>query len=287
MSKKVLKTIVTIVSLVNAISHLLMQLKWRVMGENGADLILARTPRVDDTVDEDVMVYLVAGCGNQPAKTFEFLMPDLADYSVTYVNYRPNRGCDVRLIADQVIADIQWHNYRKVLIIGCSIGDYVGRVCGAELGDRVYTVAINPEPDSSLLRPWAKVATRTLTPLARVATIVAGWFSQLQLYSDCGNRFSSDFMVSQFGQIGFRHDAPKVCDNLLGIIVAEPDENGKGRDEFLQGREVMREYFDNVAVYSAVGVGHGNTVKGAAAYKKAWDELWTAAKPVFDDDKAQ
>lgn len=282
MSKKFLGVIVAALT-INAVSHLLMQVKWWLASENGADLVMAQTPRGDGVVDDDVMVYLVAGCGNQPEQAFEFLMPDLADYGVTYVNYRPDRGCDMQLIADQVVADMQWHNYRKVLIIGCSIGDYVGRVCEAELGDRVYTIAINPEPDSSLLKPWAKVATRTLTPLAWAATTAAaGWFSQLQLYSDCGNHFSFDFMVSQFWQIGFRHDAPKACDNLLGIIVAEPDANGKGGDEFLQGREAMRAHFGNVAIYSATGIGHGDTSKGASIYKKAWDKLWAVAKPVFD-----
>ncbi len=281
MSKKLLNIIIPTL-IINAASHLLIQIKWRLAGENGADLVLAQTPREDGVANRGVMIYLVAGCGNQPEQAFEFLMPDLVDYGVTYVNYRPDRGCDMRLIANQVVADIKQHNYQKVLVIGCSIGDYVGRVCEAELGDRVYTIAINPEPDSSLLKPWAKVATRVGVPIGILLTTAAGWVSQWQLYSDCENHFSFDFMVSQFGQIGFRHDAPKACDNLLGIIVAEPDVDDKGEDEFLQGREAMRAYFDNIVVYSAVGAGHGNTVKGASAYKEAWDKLWAVAKPAFE-----
>lgn len=187
----------------------------------------------------------------------------------------------MKLIADQVASDIEKHDYDKVLVIGCSIGDYVGRVCESKF-EHVYTIAFNPEPDSSLLKPWAKVATRVGVPLGKIVTFVLGWGSQWQWYSDCGNHFSSTFMVSQFGQIGYRHDAPRVSSRLLGIIVAEADANGKGEDEFLQGREAMEAYFGNVNIYSAVGVGHANTVKGAEAYKAAWDRLWAEAKPRFD-----
>lgn len=261
--------------LFNSVSYAVTLAVWSAKGENGATLIR----KCFASTKNGLMVYLVAGCGNQPEQAFEFLMDDLAGLGITFVNYRPDRGCDMKLIAEQVIDDIKANDFQKALIISCSIGDYVGRVCEAELGDRVATIPINPEPDSELLKPWAKVATRVLTPIARVLTIVLGWGSQWQGYSDCGNHFSSNFMVSQFHEIGYINDAPRTTKNVLGIIIAEADKNGKGEDEFLRGREAMRKYFGDVPIYSAVGVGHGNTVKGAEAYKKAWGKLWKKVKP--------
>lgn len=277
--KQILAAVIAVAALINAVSYWIALAKWSLGGENGAELVSASWSKPTS----DVAVYLIAGCGNQPEQAFEFVQSDLKDYNVIYVKYRPDRGCDMKLIADQVVEDIEANSYQNVLVVGCSIGDYVGRVCEAELGDRVHTIAVNPEPDSSLLKTWAKVATRVGVPLGRLLTLVMGWGSQWQLYSDCGNTFSANFMVSQFWQIGTCHDAPRVSDNLLGIIIAEADENGKGEDEFLQGREAMQDYFgSDVEIYSATGVGHGNTVKGATAYKAAWDELWKVAKPIVE-----
>lgn len=274
MLKSVIGEVLLIALAVNALSHTVAQCKWAWADENGAELV----PAAWSNPDSEITVYRIAGCGNQPEQAFKFIESDLANYYVVDVNYRPNRGCNMNLIAQQVCDDIEKHHYQKVLIVGCSIGDYVGRVCEAKYRN-VYTIAINPEPDSSLLQPWAKVATRAGVPLARVVGLFLGWGMQWQAYSDCGNHFSLNFMVSQFGQIGYCHGAPRCTDNMLGMVLAEADANSKGADEFLLGRDAMEAYFGpDVPIYSAVGVGHGNTVKGADAYKTAWDQLWPQAK---------
>lgn len=278
-TKKFLAPSIALVVAINAVTYLVAQGIWMLTDQNGADLVSAKW----SNADSPITVYLVAGCGNQPEQAFEFIQDDLKGYNVINVNYRPDRGCDMKLIAQQVIDDIIENDRQRVLVIGCSIGDYVSRVCEAELGDRVYTIAINPEPDSKLLRPWAKVATRAGVPLARLVTFGFGWGLQWQGYSDCGNHFSWNFMMSQFRAIGYCHGAPQTSDNLLGIIIAEADENDKGADEFLKGKKAMQEYFgEEVPIYSAIGAGHGNTVKGADAYRVAWDQLWPGAKAMIE-----
>lgn len=273
--RKVIIAIVVLAMVINSLSYSAALIAWSHNGENGAELEV-RQPANED----GVMVYLVAGCGNQPEQAFELILPDLQEYGLTFVNYRPDRGCDMELIAKQVVENIEQNGYQKVLVIDCSIGDYVGRVCDQRAD--AYTIAFNPEPDACLLKPWAKFATRAGVRLADDATVLMGWLSQIPWYSDCGNHFSTTFMVSQFREIGYRDDVVPASLRMLGIIVAEADANGKGEDEFLQGREAMEAYFGDVDIYSAVGVGHANTVKGAEAYKAAWDQLWAKAKPRFD-----
>lgn len=228
-------------------------------------------------------VYLVAGCGNQPESAFQFILPYLKDYGVTMVDYLPGHVCDMETIAEQVVNDAKLHDYQRILVIGISIGDYVGRIAENRLGKIAYSIGINPEPDSRLLKTWAKVALRVGVPVAEAVSCAAGWLSKIRWYSDCGNHFSSTFIVSQFREIAFRRDAPRVSKRMLGMILAEADQkNGKGEDEFLLGRDAMRKYFGkHVPIYSAKGVGHGNTVKGAFAYERAWKELWARAEPIL------
>ena len=245
----------------NALSFCIARICWYATGECGADFEVMRPAE-----DGEKMYYLVAGCINQPRTAFEFLFDEL-DGGITLVNYHSAKGCSLRTISKQVIKDAKTHNY-QARVIGISIGDYVAR----QVEDAIpgaKSVGINPEPDSSILQPWANAATKVGSVAAEAVSAVAGWASLIPWYNGSGNRFSAAFIADQFRDIGFAYDAPHTTGGTMGIIVSErPD---KGGDEFLRNSSI-KEYFDGIPIAEA-RASHGNTVDMADEFLEAWRSL--------------
>lgn len=262
MMRKFFKLIIVPLLLLNSLSFTLVRAVWYFNGALGAELEVYRPAK-----DGEVMHYLVAGCVNQPHSAFEFLLDEL-DGGITLVNYRATRGCSMKTIAKQVIADAKAHGY-QAKVIGISIGDYVAR-CVEDALPGTESIGINPEPTAEILRPWARAATVVGSTLAEVATVPLGWASVIPWYNGCGNRFSIAFIADQFRDIGFTTNTPKATDGVQGIIISERPGKEEG-DEFLKNSSI-REYFPNAPIVSAK-TGHGNTVDGAAEFLKAWHEL--------------
>lgn len=249
----------------NTLSFCAARLYWYSQGACGADLEVLRP------ADEgEVMYYLVAGCVNQPASAYAFLLDEdeLSDGGITLVNYYSVRGCSMKTIARQVINDAQAYDY-QARVIGISIGDYVSRRVEANIpGATSY--GINPEPTADALHPWAKIATRAGSFVGQIASAAAGWLSVIPWYNGCGNHFSMAFIVDQFRDIGFITDTPKATGGVNGIIISERPGKVEG-DEFLDN-SFIEEYFPDVPVAKAK-TGHGNTVDGAEEFLRAWREL--------------
>lgn len=236
----------------NALSYAAARWSWRRSGQFGAELVVAKP------ADESgVMNYYVAGNVNQPDVAFKFMEDDL-DGGITYVMYREDRGCDMRLIARQVINDARLHNY-KARVIGISIGDLVGRYAEDEL-NRVQTIAINPEPDPRFLKPWARWSLRIGTPIMKVLMVPCGWLSQLPL----ARGFSLAFLADQWWEIAYRSDTPTGKDRLINVICST-------RDQFLNNIFIKQTY-GGVPIEFA-DADHGNTVDMADAYAVAWKRL--------------
>lgn len=250
------------VLLLNTLSFCVARVCWYTFGECGADLEVMRPAE-----DSEKMYYLVAGCVNQPRTAFEFLFDEL-DGGITLVNYRSAKGCSIRTISKQVIADAKKHGY-QARILGISIGDYVSR----QVEDAIpgaKSVGINPEPSSKILRPWANVSTKVGSIVAEAASAVMGWTSLIPWYNGCGNRFSTAFIADQFRDIGFVYDAPHTTSGTVGIIVSERPGEDEG-DEFLDNSKI-REYFDGIPIAEAKA-SHGNTVDMANKFLEAWRSL--------------
>jgi len=155
--KNVGKKLVIALLLVNSLSYVGARAYWYATGAVAAEL-----QRVREVGSSGVMNYFVAGNINQPERAFKFLEEKI-DGGITYVTYAETRGCSMKQIVNQVLADAQQQNC-KVRIFGISIGDYVSRFAESELDD-VETIAINPEPHSKILKPYAGVGLKILTPL--------------------------------------------------------------------------------------------------------------------------
>ena len=227
---------------------------WEHQGKVGAVLEV-----IKPAGESGIMNYYVAGCVNQPKAAFEFMVNDL-EGGVTYVNY-VNRGCDMKMIAEQVIADAREHGY-KARVIGISIGDYVSRWAEHEIG--AETIAINPEPDASLLQPWARYASVAGGAVAKLGAAACGWASLIPFYPSVGGKHSLSFIADQFYGIGTANDAPHSTERTLGVINSD-------EDQFLDNVEIER-YFEGVPVEYAES-DHGNTVDKAPAYIEAWSAL--------------
>lgn len=246
----------------NALSFCVARAYWYVTGEFGADLKVMRPAE-----DDGKMYYLIAGCVNQPQTAFEFLFDEL-DGGITLVNYHSAKGCSIRTISKQVIADAKEHDY-QARIIGISIGDYVSRQVEAAIPG-TKSVGICPEPDSSILRPWANASTKVGSIAVEAISAAAGWASLVPWYNGCGNHFSTAFIADQFRDIGFVYDAPHATIGTVGIIVSERPGKDEG-DEFLDN-STIEEYFYGTPIVEAAA-SHGNTVDMADQFLKAWRSL--------------
>lgn len=213
--------------------------------------------------DGELMFYLVAGCINQPRTAFKFIMDELKEVGgVTLVTYRNTRGCSMATIAKQVVRDAEKHHY-KVVTIGISIGDYVARVVEDTLPE-AKSIPINPEPDSVILQPWARVASKIGSVLVSGLTIPLGWLSLIPWFNGDGNLFSVAFIADQFRDIGFVTNTPRTTSGVLGLIVSE-------YDEYLVN-SIIRSRFPDVPI-AVTPTKHGRTVPNAAEFLKAWREL--------------
>ena len=249
---KMVVPLLTVVAAINAASYAIARWNWRQSGQFGAELVVARP------ADESgIMNYYVAGNINQPDVAFKFMERDL-EGGITYVMYRENRGCDMRLIARQVINDVRLHDY-KARVIGISIGDLVGRYAEDELY-RVQTIAINPEPDPRFLKSWARWSLRIGTPIMKALLVPCGWLSQLPL----ARGFSLAFLADQWWEIAYRSDTPTEEDSLIAVICSN-------RDQFLSNTFIKREYGGIPTEFADAD--HGNTVDMADAYVVAWKRL--------------
>lgn len=243
--------------LINAFSCAVVRGQWHATGGTGANLVVVKPAGESNTMN-----YYVAGCVNQPEAAFEFMVNDL-DGGVTYVNYHATRGCNMKTIADQVIADAKERKYTKVRVIGISVGDYVGRWAEQEL-DNVETIAINPEPSAILLQPWAKTASFWGGHAANVVSYGLGWISLIPFYPTVGGRFSLAFIAEQFCEIGSVNDAPHAVEHTLGVINSTDD-------QFLDNEEIEGYFYEVPVEYAESD--HGNTVDKAAEYIGAWSAL--------------
>ncbi len=250
--KNVGKKLVIALLLVNSLSYVGARAYWYATGGVAAEL-----QRVREVGNSGVMNYFVAGNINQPERAFKFLEEKI-DGGITYVTYAETRGCSMKQIVNQVLADAQQQNC-KVRIFGISIGDYVSRFAESELDD-VETVAINPEPHSKILKPYAGVGLKILAPLMEGATVPFGWLSHIP----CIRGFSFAFLADQWRDLSYCFDAPHVTTNTLGVICSSDD-------EFLQN-DVIADYFKDVPIVMVEGK-HADTQGNADAYAAAWDEL--------------
>ncbi len=248
------KTLVAALLLINATTYVCARTIWYANGGVAAEL-----QRVREIGDSGVMNYFIAGNVNQPERAFKFLEGKI-DGGITYVTYSETRGCSMRQIVDQVLADARQQNC-KVRFFGISIGDYVSRFAESELNDvDVETVAINPEPHSKILKPYAGIGLKILTPLMEGATVPLGWLSHIP----CIRGFSFAFLADQWRDLAYCFDAPHVTDCTLGVICSSDD-------EFLQNG-VIADYFKGVPIVMVEGR-HADTQGNAEAYAEAWDEL--------------
>lgn len=246
------KSLLTIVLLVNSLTYVGARAFWYATGGVAAEL-----QRVRDVGDSGVMNYFVAGNVNQPERAFKFLEGKI-NGGITYVTYAEKRGCSMRQIMRQVLDDAARQGC-KVRIFGISIGDYVSRFAESELDD-VETVAINPEPHPEMLKPYAGVGLKILTPVMEGLTVPLGWLSHIP----CVRGFSFAFLSDQWRDIAYCSDAPHVTTKTLGVICSS-------EDEFLQNGVIL-DYFESVPVVTVNGR-HADTQGNAEEYARAWDEL--------------
>lgn len=238
--------------LINSITYVCARAYWYKTGKVAADLQVVR-----EVGDSGIMNYFVAGNINQPERAFKFLEGKI-DGGITYVTYAELRGCSMKQIVDQVLADARQTGC-KVRIFGISIGDYVGRFAESDL-DNVETVAINPEPHPDILKPYANIGLKILTPAMEGLTVPLGWLSHIP----CIRGFSFAFLADQWRDIAYCSNAPHVTDCTIGVICSSDD-------EFLQN-SVIEGYFRDVPIIT-INSGHGDTQGNGEAYAKAWDEL--------------
>ncbi len=239
-------------AVVNAVSYTVARAAWYMKDEVGATLV-----RVRDDDSSSVMNYLIAGNLNQPEKAFGFL-EDRLDGGITYVRYAESKGCSMHLIAQQVLDDIQKRNC-KARIIAISMGDYVSR-CAESTFYNLDTVAINPVPHPSVLKPVARNGLRVVTPIIEALTIPLGWLSSIP----CIHGFSLVTLADQWRDLAYLNDAPWTVANTVGVVCSD-------QDEFLLNDEIA-DYFLNVPVVT-IESRHGDTEGNAAAYAEAWDKL--------------
>ena len=251
-SKRTIKNLVFALLALNAITYVGARSYWYATGGVAADLQVVREAGAGE-----VMNYFVAGNVNQPERAFKFL-EDRIDGGITYVTYAETRGCSMKQIVNQVLADAQQRNCR-VRILGISIGDYVGRFAESEL-DNVETVAINPEPHPDILKPYANIGLKIATPIMEGLTVPLGWLSHIP----CIRGFSFAFLADQWRDIAYCSDAPHVTDCTIGVICSSDD-------EFLQNA-VIEDYFKGVPVIT-IDSHHGDTQGNGDAYAEAWDQL--------------
>lgn len=264
MMRKLLKKMMILTAIANTLSFCLARLHWFSMEK---EMLGAEFDVINPVKDGEKMYYLVAGCVNQPRSAFDFLLEEL-DGGVTLVNYQPERGCNIKTIADQVIADAKTHNY-QARVVGISIGDYVARrVEDAVPGAK--SVGINPEPEPSILRPWSRIASKAGSVIVEALTVPLGWLSTIPWYDGCGNRFSTVFIADQFRDIGFVNDTPYAIDGTAGVIISDHPGKADG-DEFLDNARI-KQYFKGIPVATAKA-SHGDTVGSNEAYIEAWHAL--------------
>lgn len=242
----------------NSLSFCAARAYWYASGNLGAKFEVYK-----EAEDGELMFYLVAGCINQPRTAFKFIMDELKEVGgVTLVTYQNTRGCSMSTIAKQVVRDAEEHHY-KVVTIGISIGDYVARVVEDNLPE-AKSIPINPEPDSVILQPWARIASRIGSVLVSGLTIPLGWLSLIPWLNGDGNLFSTAFIADQFRDIGFVTNTPRTMDGVLGIIISE-------YDEYLVNSIIQSRFPDVPIVVTPTK--HGRTVPNATEFLGAWQKL--------------
>ena len=120
--KNVGKKLVIALLLVNSLSYVGARAYWYATGAVAAEL-----QRVREVGSSGVMNYFVAGNINQPERAFKFLEEKI-DGGITYVTYAETRGCSMKQIVNQVLADAQQQNCkvrifdRRLRFAVCGIG---------------------------------------------------------------------------------------------------------------------------------------------------------------------
>lgn len=254
------RQVLAMAALLNSGTYVLARGIWHATGKMAADLQVVR-----GAGESKKMTYLVAGNINQPIRAYWWLLSRI-EGGITFVNYAEKRGCSMKQITRQVLDDAKTHGYAEVCIVGISIGDYVGRWAESEL-DNATTVAINPEPSSEFLRPYARWGLRVLTPLMELMTIPMGWLSHVICIR---KEFSFAFLADQWRDIAYLTDAPDVTDHARCVI------SSGYMDEFLL-HDVIEERFKGVPM-SVINVRHGTTEANPAIYAQAYDELMRRIK---------
>lgn len=255
-SKKVRKIVLLALAALNSLTYVGARAYWYSHGDVGARLEVVR-----DAEDSGIMNYFVAGNVNQPSTAFKFLEDKIG--GITYVTYSELRGCSMRQITRQVIADARRQGCR-IRVFGISIGDYVSRFAEAELTE-VETVAINPEPHPKILKPYAQYGLKVVTPVMEALTVPLGWLSHVPLPLAKNHTFSLAFLADQWRDIAYCSDAPQITTNTIGVICSSDD-------EFLQN-DVIAEYFDGAPI-AVIDSRHGDTEGNAEAYAEAVEKLF-------------
>lgn len=262
-SSKVLATAIIAALLLNTTSSAIARAYWHISGETGATLTVAR-----EAEPGEPMNYLIAGSYNQPTAAFDHWLTNELDGGITYVMYSP-LGCNLKLIANQVIADIRAHDH-PARIFGISIGDYVSRQAEAQLDD-VRTFPINPEPEPSTLRPGARAASIGGGILLEALSLVAGWASIIPtpLMQTAAGPTTLAHFADQLLNIGLIKAPPHAIDNVEAIFLSGYSAK-RSLDQFLQNSKLLK-YFKGARVFW-VHSDHGNTVDQVEGYRRAWAE---------------
>lgn len=247
--------------LFNSLSFCIARAYWHYGCDDGAQLIVARPAKPGERMN-----YLVAGSYNQPETAYDGWLTAELTGGITYVHY-DMRGCNIKLIAKQVVRDIRAHGY-EAHVFGISIGDWICRYVENEIPS-AKTYAINPEPDPRILRSSARFASAAGSIFLKAISIPAGWLSVVPM--PFMKTAAGPTTVAHFGDqlwdIAFIKPAPHVTKNTQAVFISE-DEHGKSLDEFLRN-EAIREYFAGVPIIP-VHTNHGNTVDTAQAFAEAW-----------------
>lgn len=259
--------ILIIVEIINIISCAAYRIIMRATDNLTANMIITEA-KVPSSDGQKVATVCFGGAmGIEDC--FDVFKPYCQDGDFIYMG-RTKAGYDIDRQIDQVEQYVEENQITKLRVIGISVGDYAARCLEDELDCEVICLAVNPEPDSRMLKPWAKAMSYFGGGVFELGSIVGGWGGLIEWMPKSGERFSLAYTGDQFCRFASINGAPHVCDRTIAVMIGR-NKDGEDLDEFLKNDEIEK-YFKGVPVYW-VDSNHGNTIDKAEAYRVVLEQI--------------
>lgn len=255
--------LICLLELVNVVSFVIVRLVMFLRSNMTSPISVVQ--EIPSTAVKRTLVIEVGGAMGveQCFDVFRLYYPDEA--GVIFLDHG-KMGYSIKSQLKQIDDYIIVNKVDEVRVVGISVGDHFARILADKYNAK--TLPVNPEPNHTQLRPWAKATSLGGGIIAELVTIPAGWLSAIDWIPKSDEHFSLAYVADQFIALAIVHDAPYNYTAKDVAIVAED-----GYDQFLLTSDQELSYLDE-ANFVRIKSDHGNTIDNAFVYKEALDQIF-------------